>query len=47
MEQMGGGLWFKSVVGEGTEFYIDIPLDQVLSEDVYRSRPDFGADLAA
>ncbi len=47
MEQMGGGLWFNSVVGEGTEFYIDIPLDQVLSEDVYRSRPDFDADLAA
>ena len=47
MEQMGGGLWFKSVVGEGTEFYVDIPLDKVLGEDVYRSRPDFDADLAA
>lgn len=47
MESMGGGLSLKSESGVGSEFYIDIPLDKVLEENMYRSRPDMEADLAA
>lgn len=47
MESMGGGLSLKSESGVGSEFYIDIPLDKVLEDSMYRSRPDMEADLAA
>lgn len=47
MESMGGGLSLKSESGVGSEFYVDIPLDKVLDENMYRSRPDMEADLAA
>ena len=47
MQNMGGDLSLESVVGEGTSFYIDIPVDKVLSEEMYRSRPDAWGDQAA
>jgi signal transduction histidine kinase len=47
MQNMGGGLTLASVPGEGSSFYIDVPTDKVLSEDMYRSRPDSWGDQAA
>lgn len=47
IESMGGLLTLSSEVGVGTVFYVDLPLDKVLAEDMYRSRPDYDADLAA
>lgn len=47
IESMGGALTLKSEVGVGTEFYIDIPIDRILSEDFYRSRPDHDTDFTA
>lgn len=47
VESMGGRLTLKSVFGQGSEFYIDLPLDKILPEAFYRSRPDFESDLAA
>lgn len=47
MEQMGGQLTFVSKTGVGSEFFIDVPLEKVLANDVYRSRPGMDADLAA
>lgn len=47
MEQMGGRLSFTSNYGHGSTFNIDIPIDKVLTEDFYRSRPDLDSDLAA
>lgn len=47
VESMGGRLTVTSVVGEGSEFYIDLPVNQILPENFYRSRPDLESDLAA
>lgn len=47
IESMGGALTLKSEVGVGSEFYIDIPVDKVLADDFYRSRPDHDTDFAA
>lgn len=47
IESMGGQLTLRSEVGVGSEFYIDVPTEKVLSEDHYRSRPGDDADLAA
>lgn len=47
IESMGGLLTLSSEVGVGTVFYIELPMEKVLSEDQYRSRPDPDADLAA
>ncbi len=47
IESMGGLLTLSSEVGVGTVFYVDLPIDKVLAEDMYRSRPDYDADLAA
>lgn len=47
MEQMGGHLSLNSQVGVGSEFHIDIPIDKVLEEKMYQSRPDRDEDLAA
>jgi signal transduction histidine kinase len=47
IERMGGKLSLESVVGEGTSFYIDVPTTKVLPEEMYNSRPDAWADLAA
>jgi signal transduction histidine kinase len=48
MEGMGGRLFVESIVGTGSTFWIEIPTQKVLGEDLYRPRPG-GAigDLAA
>lgn len=40
-EAMGGGISLQSTEGEGTMFFIDIPTDRALPEELYRSRSDF------
>lgn len=48
IEAMGGSITLKSVAGEGTTFYIEVPIEKVLSPEVYRSRADsWGGDHAA
>lgn len=47
MQGMGGDLTLESQEGVGTSFYIDIPVEKVLPEEVYRSRPNHFGDLAA
>lgn len=47
VESMGGSLTFDSEVGVGSKFYIDLPVDKVLAEDMYRSRPTGDVDFAA
>jgi len=47
VESMGGRLTLKSEYGVGSEFYIDIPIDKVLAEDMYRARPGMDSDLVA
>jgi signal transduction histidine kinase len=47
IESMGGRLSLESEVGVGTTFFIDVPLEKVLGDEMYRSRPDRDADLAA
>lgn len=44
---MGGVLDFTSEVGVGTTFWVEIPKTKVLSDDVYRPRPEKSGDLAA
>ena len=45
IEAMGGQITFDSEVGKGTQFFIDIPRTKVLSEEMYRARPDLMDDL--
>ncbi|HVK60736.1 MAG TPA: HAMP domain-containing sensor histidine kinase [Bdellovibrionales bacterium] len=47
IEKMGGSLTLESVVGQGTVFFIDVPIEKVLPEEMYNTRPDAWADLAA
>lgn len=47
MISMGGRVNVESQVGVGSTFWIEIPCDKVLTEDVYRARPDHAGDLAA
>lgn len=47
IESMGGALTLASVAGVGTEFYVDVPLEKVLSDEHYRTRPDADTDFAA
>lgn len=47
VQNMGGDLTLESTVGEGSSFFIDVPAEKVLSEDMYRSRPDSWGDQAA
>ncbi len=47
VESMGGRLTLKSEYGVGSEFYIDIPIDKVLDETMYRARPSMDSDLVA
>ncbi len=47
IESMGGALTLTSVAGVGTEFYVEIPMEKVLSEEHYRKRPDADTDFAA
>jgi signal transduction histidine kinase len=47
MQAMGGELTLESVEGVGTSFFIDLPTEKVLAEEVYRSRADSWGDLAA
>lgn len=48
MKAMGGDLSLESVEGEGTTFFIDIPIDKILGDELYRARPEAGLeDLAA
>lgn len=47
MLAMGGDLSLDSVVGEGSSFYIDLPVEKVLGEELYQAREDNWADLAS
>ena len=47
IEAMGGTIDFESTKGEGSCFWVKVPVDKVLEESVYRLRPDEGGDLAA
>ncbi|MES2963380.1 MAG: PAS domain-containing sensor histidine kinase [Bdellovibrionota bacterium] len=47
MQNMGGDLTLESVADVGSSFFIDVPAEKVLSEDMYRSRPDSWGDQAA
>ena len=48
MNAVGGELSLESVEGQGSTFFVDIPLDKVLGEDLYRSRSEaWSDDLAA
>lgn len=47
VESMGGRLTLRSEYGVGSEFYIDIPVDKVLDEGMYRVRPSMDSDLVA
>jgi signal transduction histidine kinase len=47
VQGMGGDLTLESVEGEGSTFFIDVPMTKVLSEEHYRERPDSWGDLAA
>lgn len=47
VESMGGRLTLKSDYGVGSEFYIDIPVDKVLEDAMYRVRPSMDSDLVA
>jgi len=47
VESMGGRLTLKSEYGVGSEFYIDIPVDKVLDDSMYRVRPGMDSDLVA
>lgn len=47
VESMGGRLTLTSEVGVGSEFHIDIPLEKVLEESFYRTRPGMDDDLMA
>lgn len=46
-EGMGGRLTLESEVGVGTRFFIDLPIEKVLAEEHYRSRPDAWGDLVS
>lgn len=45
MEAMGGKIYFESEVGQGTKFYLEIPVDQVLAPEMYGSRAQTEYDL--
>lgn len=47
MLAMGGDLTLTSEEGQGSTFFIEIPTRKVLPEEMYRTRPDAWADLAA
>ena len=47
MQAMGGDLSFESEVGVGSKFFIDIPLEKILADNMYGARPDRSDDLAA
>ncbi len=47
IEGMGGKIWFESEIGVGTVFFVELPKKKVLPEDMYRTRPSGGEDLAA
>lgn len=47
IESMAGALTLESEPGVGTEFFIDVPVDRLLKEEFYRSRPDQEGDFAA
>jgi signal transduction histidine kinase len=48
MEGMGGRLLVESQVGQGSTFWVEIPIEKVLAEELYRPRPGGPAgDLAA
>ena len=46
MESMGGRIYFKSELGTGSTFFVEIPTNKVLEPDKYRKRSASG-DLAA
>ncbi len=46
-QTMGGDLTLTSVDGQGSSFFIDVPVEKVLAEEMYNSRDDVWGDLAA
>ena len=46
-QTMGGELTLTSEENVGTSFFIDVPVEKVLADDMYSSRADVWGDLAA
>ncbi|CAN5703659.1 hypothetical protein BH10BDE1_BH10BDE1_02470 [soil metagenome] len=47
LESMSGRLTLESTVAVGTTFFVDVPVERLLSEEFYRSRPDSAGDFVA
>jgi signal transduction histidine kinase len=47
IEGMGGTIEFDSEEGVGSCFWVKVPVEKVLDDDLYRLRPEEGGDLAA
>ncbi|MEO0335106.1 MAG: HAMP domain-containing sensor histidine kinase [Pseudomonadota bacterium] len=47
IEGMGGTIEFESEEGAGSCFWVRVPVEKILDEDMYRLRPEEGGDLAA
>lgn len=47
LEGMGGTIGFTSELGVGTTFWIEVPKNKVLKDELYRPRPKNSGDLAA